>query len=325
MTINPIDQAAVKLGYQSRLAFGVESAYGVRAAPDRSLEFRSESLSASKNRIESEALRSSEFSPRWGKGTEGVAGDVVFELADMGFGFLFEHALGAVATTELVLGEAYRHRFTPGDMHPKSLTAQVVRGGDVPFDYTGLKVTSLEMACSVGEIAVLTANFAGRAEQTDQTAHVEAFPDGFDLFTFVHGTIELGGAEIPVNQAGWTLENSLDIDRHRLGSAHRRVPQRSGFRQLTGSFNADFQDLTHYNRFVSGEHAALTLNFEGGPIGTSGEFAAFVLRTEVRTDGNTPTVQGPQEIRQELEWRAFPSTALPDTVEIDYVTSDATP
>lgn len=324
-TIEPIDQQAAKLGWRSRLAFGVEAAWAERATPNRSFEFRTESLTAEKTRIESEAIRASEFQPRWGPGSSGVGGDVTFELANRGFGLIFQHALGAVATeTPVGATDARDHVFTPGDLTPLGLTCQVVRD-DVPFDYTGLKVGSLQLQCNVDEIATLTASLVGRAELLDQAAHVDAFPESLALMTFIHGALLLDDAEVAVNAASMTLDNGLDADRRRLGSGLRRNPQRTAFRDLTGSLNADFTDLALYNRFVSGTEAKLELVFDTGvEIEAGFNFECRVL-TNVRFDGTTPTVGGPGEIRQELEWKAFPSTEVPETIQVTYRTDDVTP
>lgn len=325
---DPIDQQPVKLGWRSALAFGEESAYGDPASPTRSYEFRSEGLALQQERIESEAIRNSEFQPRWGAGTRGVEGDVTFELANKGFGLLLKHALGGVETDELVVGEAWRHTFTPADLAPLSLTAQVLRD-DVAFDYSGLKVGSLAIECSVGDIATLTTSLVGRDEATGGTPHTPAFPDGLDLLTFVHGAVLLGddGAEdeIPVSTVSATLENGLETDRRRLGSGLRRNPQRTAYRDLTGSFEADFTDLGLYQRFVSGEEGRLVIRFQGGEIGATGEHYGLEIVTNVRFDGETPTVDGPDEIRQTMEFKAFPSDAVPDAVEVAYTTDDETP
>ena len=318
-----IDQQGVKLGWRSLLAFGQEANYGERATPDRSFEFRSESLTMDQERIESEAIRRSEFSPRWGEGTRGVEGDVTFELANKGFGLLFLNAFGEVATTETVVGEVWEHVFTAADLTDKSLTCQVVRD-DVPFDYTGLKIGQLQLSCQVGQIATVQLSLVGRDEQTDQTEHAEAFPSDLQLLTFIHGSLEIDDEEIAVNEVQNTLNNGLNTDRRRLGSGLRRNPQRTAFRDFTGNFNADFTDLALYNRFISGEHAKLVQKFEGAEIGSTGENYSLTITSHVRFDGNTPTVGGPDEIRQEIPFKAFP-TDTEDAVEFAYVTDDETP
>lgn len=333
--MSSIDDTAVGLrGLDSRIAFGEQADYVTRATPDRSFEFLNESITADYQRLESQALRSSQFNPRWAEGSIAVDGDVSFELANQGFGLLLEHAFGNVSTEELVVGEAFRHTFTPGDkntMAGRNLTGQIVRGGDqgVPFDYVGLKVAQLQISCDVDQIAQVQVTFAGREELVDQhPAHTLAIPDNLVLMTFVHGALSIAGSEIAVNSASATLENNLATDRRRLGSKLRRNMMQNGFRTMSGNFNADFQsDVALYNRYVSGEESQLELVFDAGPIGTTGENFQLRLVGNVRYNGETPTVGGPEEIRQNIEWQSVPTDADGDAgaITCEYVTSDDTP
>lgn len=320
------DGAASKLGWKSLLGYGEETTYGTRVVPTRSFEFTSEALTQDRQRLESSAIRNSEFQSSWGEGSVSSGGAVTHELANKGFGLLFKHALGTVATSQPDAAGSptvYDHVFTPGDLTGLSLTAQVVRD-DLPFDYTGCKLGSLSLACDVDAFATVVANLVGREELTDQAAHAEAFPTDFSLLTFIHGSVTIGGTETAVNSANVEINNGLDENRRRLGSALRRNPQRVAFRNFTGTFNADFIDLTAYNRYVSGAEAELVLDFEGGAIENTYNYRTRI-RANIRTDGTTPTVGSPEEIRQELTFKAFPGGAVATALEVSYRTSDSTP
>lgn len=321
------DGAAIKQGYKSRLGIAEESAYNSRAAPGRFYEFRNEGLSMARNRIESEAVRNRGFQSRWQKGSRGMSGDVVMELANRSFGLWFKHAFGAVNTTQPDATNApnvYEHEFTPGDLVNLSLTAQIVRG-DQPFDYTGIKVGQLQIACQTEQLALITASLVGADEDLQQDAAAESYPE-LSLMSFVQGFLTLGGTDIPVSSANATLNNGLDDNRRRLGTGIRRNPQRTAFRNLSGTFEADFQDLSLYNRYVSGEEAQLVLEFEGAPI--EGEFNFLTrLTSNIRTDGDTPTVGGLEEIRQPVSFKGFPTSADGDAgaATLLYRTDDSSP
>lgn len=321
------DGAAVKQGFRSQIGFGEESSYNTRVAPDRFYEFRSEGLSMARNRLESQAVRNRHFQTRWGEGSRGWEGDVAFELANRGFGRIFEHAFGSVATTQPDSTNApnvYDHEFTPGDLVGYSLTVQVGRD-DLPFDLTGGKVGSLQIACSTDEIAVITASLVGADEATDQSMASASYPD-IELMTFVHGSLSIAGSEVAVNDFSGTLNNGLNTDRRRLGSGIRRNPQRTAFRDFSGTFNADFTDLTMYNRFVNGDEAALVLLFEGSAIEDTYNYQVQIT-SNIRFDGDTPTVGGLEEIRQPVSWKAFPTTADGDdgACTLLYRTDDSSP
>jgi hypothetical protein len=316
------DAAPVRLGWRSSLGIGEEAQYGVPATIDRFLDFNSEGLQLQQQRLESQAVRNSEFQTHWAEGSRGAEGDLTLELAGVAQGLLWKHAFGDVVTDQPDAVDApgvWRHKFTPGDLTARYLTAQVVRD-DVPFTYTGCKITQLQLSCDVDQIAQLQVSLAGRDEQLDVPAAPPSYPTPYPLLTYVHGSLLIAGAEVAVNSVQATLDNGLDTDRRRLGSGLRRNAQRTAFRDLTGSINADFTDLTLYNRFVSGEEATLELRFVSPELAGPGLPYSVSLLTSVRFDGNTPTVGGPDEIRQELEWKAFPSSEVPDVVEVVIVT-----
>lgn len=321
------DGAAVKQGFRSQLGIAEESAYNSRAAPGRFYEFRNESLAMQRARIESEAVRNRHFQTRWQKGSRGMAGDLVMELANRNFGLWFKHAFGSVSTSQPNSTDdpnTYEHTFTPGDLVDLSLTAQIVRG-DQPFDYTGVKVGSLQIACQIDQLALITASLLGAAEDLSQSAEAASYPD-LSLMSFVEGFLTVGGADVPITSANATLDNGLAEDRRRFGTGIRRNPQRTAFRNLSGQFEADFQDLTLYNRFVSGEEAQLVLEFEGGIIDTNYTYLTR-LTSNIRSDGETPTVGGLEEIRQPIQFKGIPTSADGDAgaATLLYRTDDSSP
>ena len=92
-------------------------------------------------------------------------------------------------------------------------------------------------------------------------------------------------------------------------------------RTYDGTLDAYFDDLTIYNRFVTGTEAALVLTFEGPDI-TAGFTELLEITLNIRTDGDTPTVSGPDEIPQNVTYKALGNAA---PVSVTYRTSDATP
>src|SRR5882757_7032538 len=166
---------AIPSGLAAQFMLAEESTYGTAVTPNRTYEFRDESLKLDAARIESSALRSGarvQRSDRWVAGKKSVGGDATFELANKSMGLLFKHALGGVATTQpdnIGNPTVYDHTFTPGDF-PTSLTAQVgrpdVSGTVRAFTYSGCRVTDWELACAVNEIATLKTTYLGQNEDT---------------------------------------------------------------------------------------------------------------------------------------------------------------
>lgn len=320
MTIN--DAAAIMQGNRSFLGFGEEETYGTAATPDTWLKFVSEGLQRQVQRLESQALSASELQEDWADGGRSVAGDITLELSGVAEqALLWRHAFGAVQSDAVPDTEGvYAHVLTPGDINDLWLTTQVVRGGELPFTYVGCKVNQLQLSCSLDQIAQLVVGIIGRDELLNVSAGEPSYPTPYPLMSYVGGGLFIAGTELAVNQAELTWANNLS-NRGRFGSAVGRNPQREGAarRELTGSFNADFNDLSLYNRFVTGEEAELVLRFATLLEIEEGHPWSVEVKANVRFDGPTPTVGGPGEIRQEVQWRAFPSAEVPTGVEVTLI------
>lgn len=322
---------SIPSGLSAQIGFVDESTYGTPVTVTRFYEFLNESLKMEIERIESSALRSGSRmlrSDRWSVGKKTVGGDVTFELANKSFGFLFKHCLGGVATAQPDAGGAptvYKHTFTPGD-YPVSMTGQVGRtdtGGTTrPFTYHGLRVTGWELGCSVGEIATLKLTLLGEDEDTGTALATVSYPASLSLLTFVQGTLTIGGSAADVKSASIGGNNALDGDRYFLGSQLRKQPLENGMRDCTGTFEAEFESLTHYNRFVAGTEAEIVLLFQGATISGLFKYECKVT-ANVRFDGETPVVGGTEVVPQTLPYKVVDNGTT--SIKVEYQTTDSTP
>lgn len=309
-------------GLNSQLGFAAETVYGTGVTPTKFLEFVSESLALEINRLESAGLRSNRrtlASGQWSAGTRSVSGDLEFELSNVGQGLFWLHAMGASSTTGT---GPYTHTYTPADLQTLFLTIQVGKpfvGGTVqPFTYTGCKIGGWEVSASAGDIARVTYNILGRDETTATALATATYPATYAPMTFVHGSMTLGGAAVDIREVTVTGDNGLKDDRYFLGTGLRKQPIESTWRNYTFSAEADFESLTIYDRFRNGTEAALVLTFTNGAD-------VFKITGNVRTDGATPTVGGPDILAQSISGRFIASGATDGTaISIIRTTSEAT-
>lgn len=322
-------------GLSAQIGIAEETVYGTAVAPNRYYEFVNESLKLDVARIESAGLRAGTRvlrSDRWASGKKSVGGDIEMELANKSFGLWLRHCFGGVATTQPDAAGAptvFDHTFTPGDLGGRSLTIQAGRpdiGGTVrPFAYEGSKLISWELSCEVDQFARFKVSTIGEDENTALALGVAAYPANLALMTFVQGTLRVAGTEVMVKSARVGGNNGLKDDRYRLGSQLRREALEGVFREYSGSFDADFSDLTAYNRYVNGTEAALELLFEGGVITGTYRFQTRVT-CNVRFDGDTPNVGGADEIRLPLKFKCTDTGAGPATaITALYRTTDSAP
>lgn len=310
-------------GLNAQLGFVAESTYGTAVVVTKFVEFVSESLAAEIERIESRGLRAGRrtlLSSQWAPGKIGVSGDIELELSNVGQGLLWLHAMGASGTTG---AGPYVHTYTPADLQTLYMTMQVGRpfvGGTVQaMTYTGCKIAGWELSASAGEIAMVTFNILAQNESTAVALATATYPATYAPMTFVHGVLSLGGTPTDVRDVTITADNGLADDRYFIkGSGLRSQPIESNWRSYTWSATLDWATLTDYNRFKLGTEAALTLTFTNGAN-------IFQIVGNVRTDGSTPTVDGPDILDLPLTGRFVASGATDDTaIKIIRTTTEAT-
>lgn len=155
-------------GMDAQIGYAIEGTVGTPATVTAFLPMLSETLMQDKTRLESSGIiagRRVLTSSQWNGGNVAVSGSVQHELYNRGLGKLFTVMFGAVTTTG---AGPYTHTFTPGDLYGDALTVQVGRpatnGTVYPFTYTGMKVSSWEIACAQGEIATIGLDLVGMRE-----------------------------------------------------------------------------------------------------------------------------------------------------------------
>lgn len=326
---------AIYSGLSAQIGFAEEVTYGTYVAPTRFYEFLSEEVSVEIERVESEALRAGTRtlrSDRWTEGKINVEGDVELELMTKGAGLLLKHMLGGVATTQPDVVNSplvYLHTFTPDEV-PTGLTCQVGRtsvdGVTRAFSYVGCVISEWEMECGVDDPVSLTVSLLGRNEDTSQPLVTASYPADNQIFTFIHGSLEIDGTPLDVKEFSLSGENGLDDDRYFLGSQLRKKPVQAELLNFEGEVTTEFNNLDLYNKFVQGQEAALVLTLDSGVIIEDALTYKLVITMNVRFDGETPTVDGPEVLEQNVSFKCIDSGTGPGSaIKFELYTSEATP
>jgi hypothetical protein len=301
-----------------------EVTYGTYVAGTRAIEFTDESLQFDRETIWSEGIRAGRrVQSRHAQGVQRVVGDITMELAPQGTGILFKHIFGGLVTTG---AGPYTHTFTPGTLTGKSMSVQVGRpflsGTVQAFSILGAKITEAEIAANVNEYATLTMSVYGNHEDTASGLAVAAYPATLTPFVFTHGSLTVGGSAVDVRNFTLTMDNALIIDRHFIRATtpeRSKEPLEGGYRQYTGSFEADFESLTAYNRYVGGTQAAMVLTFNAGAS------AMLVITMNVMFDGETPTISSPDDlVAQTMSYKAVSTTSDAAAITAVLTNADAT-
>ena len=325
---------AIPTGIAAQLGIKEETTHGTPVVVDRFYEIVSAPFALTIERMESAGLRAGTRvlrSDRWVAGAKSATGTVNMEVANKSMGLWLKHMFGTIATTQPDAGGSptvYDHTATPGDL-PVGLTIQVgvpdETGAVQPYTYEGCVVESWELGATVGEIGKLTASIDAEDEKTATALASASYPTGLTLLTFVEATLDIAGTTTDVKSFTVAGSNSLETGRGKLGSALRKKPAETTQREYTGTVDAYFNGLTAYNRFVTGTEAALVARFTGATI--AGVYTyELTVTMNVRFDGDTPTVDGPDEIMQPLTFKCLDTGAGPSTaISALYRTTDTTP
>lgn len=312
-------------GLSGQLTIVDEVTYGTYAAPSRGFEFTGEGpVAYEREVIESMGIRAGRrIQSRFAQGVQRVAGDLTMELAPQGFGLWLKHIFGGVNTSG---SGPYVHTFTPGDLTGKSLTVQIgrpdVSGTVRAFSYLGCKVTEAELSAEVNEYAMLTVSLYGAHEDTGQTLAVASYPATLTPFVFTQGVLSVAGSNVDIRNFSLNFDNALIIDRHFIRSTtpeRPKEPLEGGFRQITGTFEADFESFTAYNRYINATQAAMVLTFTSGAH-------SLVITMNTRFDGSTPGINSLEEIvAQTMEFKALSSTSDAAAITAVLTNGDSTP
>lgn len=320
---------ATKSGLDAQLGVAKETTWGTEVVVSRFYEFNRETIKRDIARIASGGLRPGKLnrarSGAYVSHNKGAAGSIELETWNKGLGFWLEHMVGQVTTTQPdAVGNptVFDHKGTFAGLAAKGFTCQVGRpdtetGTVRPFTYDGGKVMAWELKVGVSEIGLLTLDCDFQDEVTTTALAAATYASSPKLMGFQEAIVTFGGASFLVENITIRGNNNLKVDRYRTGGT-KREPIEVG-RAYTGQIQADFEDLTNYDRFRNATEGELIFKFEGGTI-TGAYKYTLQVKAQVRYDGETPNVEGPEDVRQPI-----PIVLLDDSIEILYRTTDATP
>jgi len=298
-------------GIEAQFGYAEESTYNTPVTVTRFHEFVSEGIKFEKNRIKSNGLRAGRrISRRWAPGTQKASGPITLELPPGGIGLLLKHAIGSVTTTG---AGPYTHTFVPDSRDGESLTVQIGRpstdGTLNPFTYSGVKISSWSLKASIDEYVTATFNTYGAAEESDSGTIPLAsavYPADDDPFVFTDAQVTVDGVVHCFTDIDLSYESSLKEDRYFMcpnSGATPDEPLDNGEIEVSGTLAGDFDDLTLYNIYKTDTEVPLVLTFaaSGG--------LSLVITMNVRFDGETSTVDGPEILDESISFMATSDTS----------------
>ena len=313
----------LRSGLRAQLGVGEESTWGTKVAPTRFLPFLSESMAASKSRSDSESIYSSRLvmdTEQWDADVIEAGGSIQLEHFDRGMGLLWKHMMGTVNTTG---AGPYTHVFTPGTLDAKSLTVQVGkpgRGGTShPWDFTGSKITSWELAAQQGEALTLGLDLSSETVELDGTLASWSPPASLGRLMWHHCTVvSIHGSSPKVRSIKFSGDNGLETDRYFLGSQTIAEQDEVELRKYEGEAELEFADETLWDAFWAGTEAAIQLT------ATRGTYSLDVT-ANARLDGSAPVVEGRGKLTQSVPFTIIGDGSDADGLTVTLVNGDSAP
>lgn len=315
---------------------GEESTYGTAVTPAIGFEFDSEGIEESFGRTAGDPLRTGGYTLRSDRFTpypDGAAGPLSLGVMSKGFGLLFKHALGAIATGS-VSDSAYTHTATMGTLYGKSLTVQIGRpmhpsGTVKPFTFAGGKITEWEFANSVDGRLMFTPTFDFQSSVTTTALASAAYSATMEDFTWAGGVITVGGSSFDITDITVSGSNGMNVDRKQIRGNPLKKEPTAHRRSVSYSITADFDSTDQRDRAVSatraGALAAITGTWTAPTlIGVTAKPTVTITLPAASFDSWSATAGGPDAITQTFGGAAlYDGTNSPITVA--YKTLDATP
>lgn len=308
---------ATAFGTNAWMGFAEESTFRTPVAATKWLNIVEEALKGEHSFISKPTLASPSASQRT-RSKKNVSGTVKANLGYEGFERIFKHAMGAVATTG---AGPYSHAFSLATALPTGLTVEINRdaaaiGGSSSFQYAGCQIDSLTIRQDVEAIAEIEVSFLG-SDFANIAVSTPTFPTFYQvdwenvaLFTF-------GGAVIKARNFEFTIGNALADDRYILGARTRIGLGRSGPREVTGKFEAEFDSLATYAlyRDLSVGPNVLQVIWSNGLSGADAKSITLIAPSCLMTAGE-PSVSDAGPVYVTYEFQAYQLSTANDEVTI---------
>jgi uncharacterized protein (DUF779 family) len=143
------------------------------------------------------------------------------------------------------------------------------------------------------------------------------YPSSPKLWKWHHAGVAIGGSFVPIKSGTVSFDNGLDVERRFLASKTVASPMEANLRNYTGQFEAEFTDLTQYNRYLAGDMFAVIFGFSDGTNSLT-----FTMNARYEP-GLTPVVGGTGIVPQSLPFKCIGTTDAA-ALTITVINSDAT-
>lgn len=298
--------AAQAIGVYTTLKMAFETEFGKDPANLASkavqMPFNTCGLAASQNKTDPATIRGRRDPVEPIMGNIDVGGDIAVPLDATAFGYWFMAAMGAPTTTEVEGKTGYfKHVFKPADNQPSLVLEKGFPKINSYAKYNGCKISKISISAGGDGEVTATITVMGCDEKIS-TATMTATPTEpvmNRLNNFMADLLLGNDKTATVTAFTMDLDFGLDGDTYAIGGKGYRTAVNEGLITIIGSMTAFFNDNTYLEMAENSTETSAELVFAVGDMKLS------LLLPEIQFSRNSPAVDGPSGIKQELQYSAY--------------------
>lgn len=309
---------AIGSGLGSQFGFVAESTYGTRVAATKFLRAKAYAARRDATRVQGEGIQTGNFgdlAAHYGETTNAGSGSASFDVQDRTMGVLLNTLMGGTVTPTVITGAAYGATFPLADTLGKSMTVQVgapYRTGTVRVhELAGVKITSAEFSCGVGEFLTCNMDFDAKSWTDSQTLASASYVGTNVPFNFAQMTLKLGtyGAEAAVSgvrSVSMKIDRPHDTEDYTAGSlGTKSEPVLNGATQITGTISADWLNTATFQDRANGTAStSLIWEFVGTNVIAPANYPTFrITLPGTIFEPNTQEVDGRDVLTNDWSYR----------------------
>jgi hypothetical protein len=187
----------------------------------------------------------------------------------------------------------------------------------VPQDMLGVMFSGLTLSWDAGSVLKWSIPTVVNNLDLAQALATYTPPVAWTVLSFAGGSLSIGGVTQTDITGGGSVELGFNLrdNAFALGSGGAMAkPAETEKPTASGTFTADFVDVTHLNRVVANTVADVILKFEGAIIASTFKYTLQITIPSCVFTSPRPTVDGPGIVSQTVSFSNAAGTSLPPVV-----------
>jgi hypothetical protein len=301
---------AQQSGAYAKLLLGFETTFKTAATAGFLMPINSSSVKGSRNQNSAATIRGNLNPVEPFDGNTSVGGSVVVPVDSIAFWYWLKAWLGDPTTTGSE--SPWTHTFKAGTTRPSITIEHQFPDLDAAkyFQYTGCKING--MSLSVGGDGELVATFdVVGAKETISATPFDSSPTevGFSRLKNNQAALQEGGSSATnVTQVDLSVNMNCDTSQYVIGGGGELGSIPDGVMDVSGTFNALFENTTALEKAVDSTESSLQATFTGGTSSI-----LDIKLPELKYSLNSPGIDGPQGIAVSLPFSGYYEDSTEET------------